>query len=107
MSDAQEIKVDYQTLEEVRRWVRGEQRRTEEALDLIRQRFRALDEGWVGTAGDAFTDEMRERVLPRLTRLIDGLGGLDRSLDQIIKVNEEAEENSARLFIFSARASFL
>ncbi len=98
MSDR--FEANYETLHSVRHTFDYEYER----LTEMRQRIvHLLDEveanGWQGRGSEAFFDEMRNDVLPRVNRLIEALDRAGTATSRIGQTIEEAEHEAGRYLL--------
>ncbi len=96
---ANEIRIDYEAMEEVARRFQAQAQATETMIARLQASMDRLESGgWVGRGSMAFFREMHQHVLPATFRLAQALEQAHQVTYQVIQVLREAEEEAARLF---------
>lgn len=98
---ADEIRANYDELEQVASRFNGQSQSVEEMLQKVRGAMEKLaDGGWIGRGADAFFAEMEGEVLPAVKRLVEALGNAAQTTGQIAQDMQQAEEEASSLFRF-------
>lgn len=97
MSD--EIRADYEELEEVARQFANEANEIEQMLRNYHGRYVELrDGGWLGLGVEAFKAEMEDEVIPATVRFYRALNEANQVTREIISSMRQSEEEAASLF---------
>jgi WXG100 family type VII secretion target len=97
MSD--EVRADYQQLDEVATRFANKAQDTQEMLEKVRSSMEQLEDGgWIGDAADAFFSEMNGLVLPASRRLQAALDEASRVTKDIADGMKQAEEEASSRF---------
>lgn len=96
MSD--EIKADYDQLEQVATGFTNEAQAIEEMFQSVRGGMDNLQGAWVGRGSDAFFAEMQDEVIPALNRLRDALNDAGQVTKEISQTMEQADEEASSPF---------
>lgn len=97
MSD--EIRADYEHLEQVSARMLGQSKAVHELLNMVRSRMDPLESGsWIGRGSDAFFAEMNGEVLPASQRLQQALEEAGQVTRQIAQTMRQAEEEASSPF---------
>jgi len=97
MSD--EIRADYDRLEQVAGKFANQAQAIQQMLQQVRGSMDPLEGGgWVGKGSDAFFAEMNDEVLPANDRLQQALEEAGRVTKQIIQTVKQAEEDASSPF---------
>lgn len=93
-----EVRGDYEKLEQVSRQFGEKSQSTEEMLNKVRQAMESLRGGFQGLAADAFFQEMESELLPASDRLKNVLNEASNVTKQISETLSQAEQEAAGLF---------
>lgn len=98
---ADEIRANYEELEQVASRFSGQSQSVEEMLQKVRACMEKLaDGGWIGRGADAFFAEMEGEVLPAINRLVSALSDAAQTTGQIAQDMQQAEDEASSLFRF-------
>lgn len=101
MSD--EIRADYDRLDQVASQFASQSQAVEQMLQNVRGSMDPLEGGgWVGRGSEAFFSEMQSEVLPANERLKEALDEASRVTKQIVQTVKQAEEEASNPFTSSA-----
>jgi len=97
MSD--EIKADYQQLEQIASKFASQAQTVEQTLQKVRNSMGKLENGgWIGQAASKFFGEMNSQVLPSSQRLHQALGEAGRAVKEVSNTIKQAEEEAGSPF---------
>jgi WXG100 family type VII secretion target len=96
---ADEIRADYDQLEQVANKFAQQAQEIQQMLQKVRGSMQKLENGgWIGRGSDAFFNEMNGEVLPASLRLQQALGEANRSVKDIMQTVYQAEEEASSVF---------
>lgn len=96
---ADEIRADYDQLEQVASQFANQSQVIQEMLQRVRSGMEQLEDGgWIGRGADAFFSEMQSIVLPAVQRLESALNDASGATKQIAQTMHQAEEEGRSLF---------
>jgi WXG100 family type VII secretion target len=96
---ADEIRADYDRLEQVASQFANQSQAIGQMLQNVRGSMDPLESGgWIGRGSDAFFSEMNGEVLPASERLRDALDEASRVTRQIIQRVKQAEDEASSPF---------
>jgi len=96
---ADEIRADYDRLEQVANKFASESQAIQQTLQQVRGSMDPLEGGgWIGRGSDAFFSEMQSEVLPATERLQQALDEANRVTKQIIQIVKQAEDEASSPF---------
>ncbi|HID51614.1 MAG TPA: WXG100 family type VII secretion target [Anaerolineae bacterium] len=96
---ADEIRVDYDRMEQVASQFANQSQAIQQMLQKVRGSMDPLESGgWVGRGSDAFFSEMQSEVLPATERLQQALDEASRVTKQIVQTVRQAEEEACSPF---------
>jgi WXG100 family type VII secretion target len=95
---ADEIKADYEQLEQVASRFSNQAQAIHEMFEKIRCSMQNLQDGWIGRGSDAFFAEMQSEVLPATQRLKDALEEAGQVTTTIIQTVQQADEEASSPF---------
>jgi WXG100 family type VII secretion target len=94
-----EIKADYEQLEQVAGRFANQAQAIEEMLQSIRSSMDPLENGgWIGRGASSFFSEMSSEVLPACQRLINVLHDASQATKDIANVMKRAEDEASSPF---------
>lgn len=95
---ADEVKADYEQLEQVASRFSNQAQVIEQLSGKIRCSMQNLQDGWIGRGSDAFFAEMDGEVLPAIQRLQDVLHLGSEVTKVIIQTMQNADEEASAPF---------
>ncbi|NJN66787.1 MAG: WXG100 family type VII secretion target [Chloroflexaceae bacterium] len=96
---AEEVRADYDQLEEVASRFANQAEAIQQMLDKVRSSMEALlDGGWIGRGADAFSNEMEAKVLPATMRLQTALDTASAETRNISQIIQQAEDEASAPF---------
>ena len=96
---ADEIKADYDQLEQIAQRFTSESEAISEMLQMVKASAEKLaDGGWIGRGSEAFVNEMSDEILPATMRLQNALAEAGSKTAEIAKTLQQAEEEASGLF---------
>lgn len=96
---ADEIRADYDQLEQVANKFAQQAQAIQQMLQKVRGSMQKLENGgWIGRGSDAFFSEMNGEVMPASQRLQQALGEANRSVKDIMQTVYQAEEEASSVF---------
>ena len=93
-----EIRADYEALEQIAQRFASQADAIGQTLQLVTGRMQTLQGTWKGRGSNAFFAEMGDEVLPAVNRLYEALAEAARTTGQIAQTLRQAEEEAAGLF---------
>lgn len=94
-----EIRADYDRLEQLANQFANQAQAIQEMLQNVRGAMDPLEGGgWIGRGSDAFFSEMQGEVLPASQRLQQALDEANRITKQVIQTVKQAEEEASSPF---------
>lgn len=94
-----EIKADYDRLEQVASQFANQSQAIQQMLQNVRGSMDPLENGgWIGRGSDAFFSEMQGEVLPASERLQQALDEASRVTKYIVQTVKQAEEEASSAF---------
>jgi WXG100 family type VII secretion target len=99
---ADEIKADYDQLEQVANRFANQSQEIQEMLQKVRSSMEKLENDWIGHGSDAFFREMQSEVLPATMRLQQALEEANRVTKEILHLMQEADEEASSPFRIGA-----
>jgi WXG100 family type VII secretion target len=97
MSD--EIRADYDQLEEVAGRFANQSQVIQEMLQRVRSSMEKLEDGgWIGRGADAFFEEMHGEVVPAAVRLHEVLEEASQATRAIVQIVQQAEDEASSPF---------
>ena len=96
---ADEVRADYEQLEQVSARMANQSKAIQDMLNMVRSRMDPLESGsWIGRGSNAFFSEMNGEVLPASQRLQQALEEAGQVTRQIAQTMKQAEEEAAAPF---------
>jgi len=96
---ADEIRVDYEVMDEVGKKFNEQAEVVEQMLRKIRARMEPLEDGkWQGKTARAFFGEMNNSVLPAWQRLHQALQGGAAKVKEVSDTMHQAEQDAMSMF---------
>lgn len=96
---ADEIRADYDRLEQVASNFANQAQAIQQTLQNVRGSMDPLESGgWIGRGSDSFFTEMQSDVMPANERLQQALDEASRVTKQIIQTVQQAEEEACSPF---------
>jgi WXG100 family type VII secretion target len=95
---ADEIKADYDQLEQVVSRFASQSQVIQEMNQQVRTSMQNLQDGWMGRGSEAFFSEMESEVLPASLRLQEALDEASRATRDIIQIFQQADEEASAPF---------
>lgn len=96
---ADEIRADYQQLEQVARQFANQAQSVQQMLSKVKGSMGKLENGgWIGRGSQAFFSEMNGKVMPASTRLQQALSEANRTVKEISQTVRQAEEEASSAF---------
>jgi len=96
---ADQIKADYQQLEELASKFMQQHEAVQQTLQQVKASMQKLeDEGWAGKGSKQFFSEMRGEVLPASHRLEQALQQASQVTKKIMQIMHQAEQEASGLF---------
>ena len=96
---ADEIKADYQQLEQVASKFASESQAIQQMLQKVRSSAEKLENGgWIGRGSDAFHAEMNSLVVPKTTAFYEVLNKASQITKQISNTIKQAEQEASNVF---------
>lgn len=95
---AEEIRADYDQLEEVASRFANQAEVIQQMLQKVRGSMENLEGEWIGRGSDAFFSEMQGEVLPATRRLQIALDAASVTTRNIAQVMQQAEDEASSLF---------
>lgn len=92
------IEVDYAQLQQVTKTLQRRADELAQQYNAIINKGRELNDVWQGKAADEFFDEMSDRTLPAMRRLIESLDKTESALNRVMDIYRQAEEQASNLF---------
>lgn len=96
MSD--EIKANYDELEQIATGFTNEAQAIEEMFQSIRSGMDNLQDAWIGRGSDAFFAEMNDDIIPAINRLRDALNDGGQVTKEISQTMQDADEEASSPF---------
>jgi WXG100 family type VII secretion target len=96
MSD--EIKADYDQLEQVANRFANQAQVIQEMNQQVRSGMQNLQDGWLGHGSEAFFSEMESIVVPASLRLQEALDEASRATKDIVQILQQADEEASAPF---------
>lgn len=93
-----EIKADYDQLEQIASRFSNQAQVVEQLLGTLRCSMENLKGGWIGRGSDAFFAEMNDEIVPAILRLQDALQQGSEVTRMIIDIMRRADEEASTLF---------
>jgi WXG100 family type VII secretion target len=94
-----EIKADYQQLEQVASRFTSQAQTIEQMIQQVRSSMDPLENGgWLGRAAESFFNEMNGAVLPACQRLLDALHEASQVTKEISNTMSRAEDEACAPF---------
>jgi len=95
---ADEIKADYEQLEQVASRFSQQANVVHETHQNIRNSMQNLEDGWIGRGSDAFFAEMQSTILPAIQRLQNALEEASQVTKAIVQTVQQADEEASSPF---------
>jgi WXG100 family type VII secretion target len=95
---ADEIKADYDQLEQVANKFANQSQEIQQMLQQVRGGMEKLENDWIGRGSEAFFREMRDKVLPATLRLQQALEEANRVTKDISQTFQQADEEASSPF---------
>jgi WXG100 family type VII secretion target len=95
---AEEIKAEYDQLEQVVSRFASQSQVIQEMNQRVRSSMQNLQDGWLGRGSEAFFSEMEGEVMPATQRLQEALDEASRVTRDIIQTFQQADEEASSLF---------
>ena len=93
------IRVDHEALTKVAAGFGKESAATAQMLKQVAQAMQKLQNGgWMGRGSEAFFNEMEQKVIPAVRRLIEALAEADRTTKAISQMMKGADEEASSGF---------
>ena len=93
-----EIRADYQHLEQLASKFENQSQAIQEMLQRVNGGMQKLKEAWVGKGSDAFFNDMESEVVPASQRLHDVLSQAGQTTKQIAQIMKQGEEEASSRF---------
>lgn len=95
----EEIRADYDQLEQVANQFANQSQAIQQMAQNIRSSMDPLEGGgWIGRGSDAFFAEMQSDVIPASERLQQALDEANRVTKQIVQIVKQAEDDASSPF---------
>jgi WXG100 family type VII secretion target len=95
---ADEIRADYDQLEQVAHKFANQAQEIQQMIQQVRSSMDKLHDDWIGRGSNAFFSEMRGEVLPAVQRLQQALEEANRVTREISHHMQEADEEASSPF---------
>jgi WXG100 family type VII secretion target len=95
---ADEVKADYEQLEEVANKFSNQSEEIQQMLQLVKNNMDKLEPDWIGRGSEAFFSEMQSEVLPAVMRLQQALEEANRVTKEVVQTMQDAEEEASSPF---------
>lgn len=95
---AEEIRADYDQLEEVASRFTNQAEAIQQLLEKVRSSMENLEPGWIGRGSEAFFSEMQGEVIPATMRLQIALDMASVTTRNISQVMQQAEDEASAPF---------
>jgi WXG100 family type VII secretion target len=95
---ADEVKADYEQLEQVANKFSSQSEEIQQVLQQVRNNMEKLEPDWIGRGSDAFFREMQSEVLPAVQRLQQALEEANRVTKEVVQTMQQAEEEASAPF---------
>ena len=95
---ADEIKADYEQLEQIANRFHNQSDEIQQMLQKVRQSMHKLEHDWIGRGSQAFFREMQGEVLPAVQRLQHALQEANRVTKEIVQTMQNADEEASNPF---------
>lgn len=95
---ADEIKADYEQLEQVANKFSSQSEEIQQMLQQVKNGMEKLEPDWIGRGSEAFFREMQGEILPAVQRLQQALEEANRVTKEIIETVQQAEDEAASPF---------
>lgn len=95
---AEEVKADYDQLDQVASRFANQSQEIQQMLQQVRNQMHKLKDDWIGRGSDAFFREMEGELLPAVNRLQQALEEAGRVTKEITQVMQQAEEEASNPF---------
>jgi WXG100 family type VII secretion target len=95
---ADEVKADYEQLDQVANRFNNHSQEIQEMLQLVRNNMEKLEPDWIGRGSEAFFREMQGEVVPAVQRLQQALEEANRITKEVIQTMQQAEEEASAPF---------
>jgi len=96
---ADEIRADYEQLQEIATRFANQSQTVQEMLQRVRNSMSKLEDGgWIGRGSDAFFNEMNGEVLPATERLRQAMDEGARATNNIAQIIHQAEDEASAPF---------
>ncbi len=95
---ADEIKADYEQLEQVANQFVKQSEEVQQMLQQVRSSMDKLESDWIGRGSEAFFTEMKDEVLPATERLQHALEEASRVTKEIVQTVRQADDEASSPF---------
>jgi WXG100 family type VII secretion target len=95
---ADEVKADYEQLEEVANKFSNQSEEIQQMLQTVKNNMDQLEPDWIGRGSEAFFSEMQSEVLPAVMRLQQALEEANRVTKEVVQTMQDAEEEASSPF---------
>jgi WXG100 family type VII secretion target len=95
---ADEVKADYEQLEEVANKFSNQSEEIQQMLQTVKNNMDKLEPDWIGRGSEAFFSEMQSEVLPAVMRLQQALEEANRVTKEVVQTMQDAEEEASSPF---------
>lgn len=93
------IKMDYEAMQEMSRTFLAGAEQLEDTMQEMQSIANTMEDGaLLGRGGDAFTDALRGKLSPALSRLIDKFRELADDVNKAMQDMQEADSTSQKMF---------
>ena len=95
---ADEVKADYEQLEQVANKFSNQSEEIQQMLQLVNSNMDKLEPDWIGRGSEAFFSEMQGEVLPAVMRLQQALEEANQVTKEVVQTMQQAEEEASSPF---------
>lgn len=96
---ADEIKADYDQLEQVASRLSSQAQVAQDVIQMVRASMEKLENGgWIGRGADAFFGEMYDEIFPACQRLVEVLNEASQATRDIVQTMQRAEDEASAPF---------
>lgn len=95
---ADEVKADYEQLEQVATRFRNQADEIQQMLTQVRNSMQKLEPDWKGRGSNAFFQEMEHKVLPGVARLHRALQEANKVTKDIVQTMQQADDDASSPF---------
>ncbi len=95
---ADEIKADYDQLEQIANKFAHQSQEIQQMMQQVRGGMDKLYDDWIGRGSKAFFSEMRDDIIPAVTRLQQALEEASRVTKEVAQTMQQADEEASSPF---------